>query len=220
MTNELGAVLEKLGLTELISEVEIFPGNPEERLEVYPPFVTLQRENLLVSPTVRIDSFVKLECGLGMVLGHYVHIASFCHLGIGGGILIAEEGSSFGSGAKIITGSNIPGPNRGCSAIHPDSIVERSIVHVKRNATVFCGAIILPGVTIGEGAVVAAGAVVRCDIPDGETWAGVPARRVRGRKPGIVVNDPMELGAPARLPEDSFVASVAELYDWDRETRQ
>jgi len=43
------------------------------------------------------------------------------------------------------------------------------------------GAIILPGVKIGEGAVVGAGAVVTSDIPAYEVWAGVPARRIRTR---------------------------------------
>jgi acetyltransferase-like isoleucine patch superfamily enzyme len=42
-------------------------------------------------------------------------------------------------------------------------------------------AIILPGVTIGEGAVVAAGAVVTQDIPPYEIVAGVPARSVGKR---------------------------------------
>jgi acetyltransferase-like isoleucine patch superfamily enzyme len=40
------------------------------------------------------------------------------------------------------------------------------------------GAIILPGVRIGEGAIVGAGAVVTCDIPPYEVWAGVPARKI------------------------------------------
>lgn len=42
-------------------------------------------------------------------------------------------------------------------------------------------AIILPGVTIGEGAVVAAGAVVTKDVPPYEIVAGIPARSVGKR---------------------------------------
>lgn len=38
---------------------------------------------------------------------------------------------------------------------------------------------ILPGVTIGEGAIIGAGAVVTKDVPAGETYAGVPARDIR-----------------------------------------
>ena len=49
---------------------------------------------------------------------------------------------------------------------------------------VFIGprAIILPGVTIGKGAIVAAGAVVTKDIPDYEIWGGVPAKKISERK--------------------------------------
>lgn len=49
---------------------------------------------------------------------------------------------------------------------------------------VFIGprAIILPNVTIGRGAVVAAGAVVTKDIPDMEIWGGVPAKKINDRK--------------------------------------
>ena len=35
------------------------------------------------------------------------------------------------------------------------------------------------GVTVGEGSVVAAGAVVVNDIPDNELWGGVPARYIK-----------------------------------------
>ena len=38
---------------------------------------------------------------------------------------------------------------------------------------------VLGGVTIGEGAVVAAGSLVRADVPPHTLWAGVPARRIR-----------------------------------------
>jgi galactoside O-acetyltransferase len=130
------------------------------------------------APSVRVDSFVKLEAGLGMYLGEFVHIASFAHIGIGGGLTILDDGASVGSGGRIITGSNIAGVGHGCSAIAPDAIVRRSFVHIGKNATVYAGATVLPGVTVGEGAVVAAGAVLRNDAEAGEIWAGVPARLV------------------------------------------
>lgn len=49
---------------------------------------------------------------------------------------------------------------------------------------VFIGprAIILPGVTIGKGAVVAAGAVVTKHVPDGVVVGGVPAKKISERK--------------------------------------
>jgi len=42
--------------------------------------------------------------------------------------------------------------------------------------------IILPNVTIGNGAVVAAGAVVTKNIPEGEIWGGVPAKKIGDRQ--------------------------------------
>ena len=49
---------------------------------------------------------------------------------------------------------------------------------VKRGASIGSGAVVLCGVTIGENAMVGAGAVVTRDVPDGATVAGVPARVV------------------------------------------
>lgn len=149
--------------------------------ERYDPLVCLSPEKLWINSPARIDSFSKLECGEGMYIGKFVHIASFCHLGIGGGLLILEQGCSCASGVKIITGSNQPGNGHGCSAIDPNAIIKRSFVHVKRNATLYTNAVVCPGVTIGAGAVVLPGAVVTRDVPDGETWGGVPAKRIKGK---------------------------------------
>ena len=49
-------------------------------------------------------------------------------------------------------------------------------IHIKQNAWIGAGATILPGVTVGENAVVAAGAVVNKDVPANSVVAGVPAK--------------------------------------------
>jgi maltose O-acetyltransferase len=48
-------------------------------------------------------------------------------------------------------------------------------VVIKNGVWIASGAIICPGVTIGENAVIGAGSVVTKDVPDDEMWAGVPA---------------------------------------------
>lgn len=191
--------------SEMMAELPLYRNSIPEGLSVYEPCVILGKNDLFVHPSSRIDSFVKLECGLGMVIDKLVHVASFCHLGVGGGLLILEEGSSFGSGAKIITGSNIPGSNHGCSAIDPDAVIERSFVWIKRNAVLFCNSVVLPGIAIGEGAVIAAGAVVTKDVPDGEVWAGVPARCIKGSQP--VRYDPEHIEKEMRIL-DGFVSQI------------
>jgi hypothetical protein len=52
-------------------------------------------------------------------------------------------------------------------------------VVIRRKAWIGAGAIILPGVTVGENAIVAAGAVVTKDVPDNTIVAGVPAKTLR-----------------------------------------
>ena len=54
-------------------------------------------------------------------------------------------------------------------------------VVVKDYAWIASRATILPGVTVGKGSVVATGAVVTHDIPDGEVWGGIPAKFIKKR---------------------------------------
>jgi acetyltransferase-like isoleucine patch superfamily enzyme len=50
---------------------------------------------------------------------------------------------------------------------------------IKKNAWIGAGAIILPGVTIGENAVVAAGAVVAKDVETNSIVGGIPAKFIK-----------------------------------------
>lgn len=52
-------------------------------------------------------------------------------------------------------------------------------IHIKKNAWIGANATILPGVTVGENAVVAAGAVVNKDVPANTVAGGVPAKFIK-----------------------------------------
>jgi acetyltransferase-like isoleucine patch superfamily enzyme len=67
---------------------------------------------------------------------------------------------------------------------HPVSPNERQSlvpghIHIMKNAWIGAGATILPGVTIGENAVVAAGAVVSKDVPANTVVGGIPAKHIK-----------------------------------------
>ena len=55
-------------------------------------------------------------------------------------------------------------------------------VHSRAWADVGTGAIVLPGVTIGKGSIIGAGAVVTREVPPFSVVAGVPARFLRWRE--------------------------------------
>jgi len=61
---------------------------------------------------------------------------------------------------------------------HDDATRRVAPIEIGAGAYVGAGAIVLPGVSIGAGARVGAGAVVTKDVPDGETWVGVPAQKI------------------------------------------
>lgn len=67
---------------------------------------------------------------------------------------------------------------------HPVSLENRHSlvvghIHIKKNAWIGAGAIILQGVTIGENSVVAAGAVVSTNVPDNTIVGGIPAKVIK-----------------------------------------
>ena len=96
------------------------------------------------------------------------HACSFLDLG---GITI-EDGVMLGPRVNI-TSEN-----------HPVAVADRktlvpAAVLIRKNAWIGAGATILPGVTVGENSVVAAGALVNKDVPSNTVVAGVPARVIK-----------------------------------------
>jgi acetyltransferase-like isoleucine patch superfamily enzyme len=67
---------------------------------------------------------------------------------------------------------------------HPNAVDDRQTlttgsIHIKRNAWIGANATILQGVTVGENAVVAAGAVVTKDVPANTVVGGIPAKIIK-----------------------------------------
>lgn len=154
-------------------------GAVADGVAVYEDVLFMSPERIQLREGVRIDAFVKLEGGQGLTIGKYVHIASFAHVGIGGGVCSIGDFAAVASGARILTGSNQPeGQSMSAAAPSLMQVVSRAETCIGEYAFVGVNAVIMPGVRIGDRAVVGAGAVVTKDVPAGAIVAGVPAREI------------------------------------------
>ena len=88
-----------------------------------------------------------------------------------GGIII-EDNVLIGPKVNLITENHSLNPN------DRKSLICKPIV-IKHNAWIGAAATILPGVTVGENAVVAAGAVVAKDVLPNTIAVGVPAKIIK-----------------------------------------
>lgn len=59
---------------------------------------------------------------------------------------------------------------------HPENFLKTII---KKGASIGANATILPGITIGENAMIGAGSVVLKDVPANTVWAGNPAKQIK-----------------------------------------
>jgi len=92
--------------------------------------------------------------------------------------LVIEDFVGWGPGAKIL-GSQHSGVPVGVPIVQTD--LEIKPVRIGAWADIGTNAVILPGVTVGKGSMVGAGAVVTEDVPPFAVVAGVPARFLRWR---------------------------------------
>jgi len=148
----------------------------------YEPILVLRPEVIEIHDEVRIDSYVKLEGGLGLIIGPFVHIAAFAHLNIGGGAVELGAESAVASGGKILGGSADPSwPSMSAAARPTRQSAKKLLTSIGPRAVVCTNAVVLPGCHLGEGAILAAGGVATKPIPAWQIWGGSPARFIKER---------------------------------------
>ena len=124
-----------------------------------------------VDPTLRVFPPFYTDFGRNIRIGKGVFINACCHFQDHGGVTLGD-GCQIGHNVVFATLDHGLAPEERHTTC-PAPIVLGKNVWVGANAT------ILRGVTIGDNAVVAAGAVVTKDIPADTVAGGVPARTIR-----------------------------------------
>lgn len=112
-----------------------------------------------------------INYGKNTSIGKNVFINFDCvFLDLGG--IIIEDNVLIAPKVSLLTeGHSIEPHNRQSLTVAP--------IHIKSNVWIGANATVLPGVTIGENAVVAAGAVVSKDVPDNTIVGGIPAKIIK-----------------------------------------
>lgn len=134
---------------ELLSE--IIGSSIDKSTRIFPPFYT--------------------NFGQFITLGKNVFINHACSFLDMGGITI-EDDVLIGPKVSLIT------ENHPLDPADRQALLLKPII-IKKNAWIGAAVTILPGVTIGENSVVAAGAVVSKDVPANTVVGGIPARHIK-----------------------------------------
>ena len=116
------------------------------------------------------------ECGKNIHIGKNVFINCCCHFQDQGGIYIGD-GTLIGSHVVLATINHGQNP-----AERADNLP--APIHIGKSVWIGSHSTVLPGVTIGHGAIVAAGAVVAEDVPPNTVVGGVPAREMKKAEGG------------------------------------
>ena len=157
-----------------------------------------EQENkfLSIAPDVRVGKNVKLSKFInlyGCTIGDNVKIGAFVEIqknaSVGDNCKISshtficegvhiEDNCFIGHGVMFIN-DIYPRATRADGSLQTEADWRVDETFVRKGASIGSGATILARVTIGENAMVGAGAVVTKDVPPGAVVAGVPARLLR-----------------------------------------
>jgi len=145
----------------------------------------LSKNGIQMGNNVSIHRNTIIECtgvirqvGEGLVIGNNVGMAQNCFIQVRGTVVIGND-VMFGPGVSIFSEDHgFADPD----TLMLDQPVTRKGVVIGNNVWIGTRAIILDGVTIGDGSIVAAGSIVKTSVPPYSIVAGVPGKIIRSRK--------------------------------------
>lgn len=111
----------------------------------------------------------RLCIGKGSYIGPYCCLGSLHDLIIGRDVLIGASSYLITANHRFST-VGTPVSEQGYAG---------NSIEIGNNVWLGAHVVILPGVRIGDGAVIGASSVVRTSVPEGEVWAGVPAKFIK-----------------------------------------
>ena len=181
---------------KMLSGAHYHPDDPELHADHHSAKLWMQRYNasLTEPPSVRRELLRErfAAVGEGAVVrppfhcDYGLHISLGAHVFLNFGCVILDcapvsigDRTQIGPGVQILTPDHPrePGPREA-------GLEFARAIRIGRNVWIGGGALILPGVTVGDDAIVGAGAVVTRDVPAGATVAGNPARILPRRAGG------------------------------------
>ncbi len=123
--------------------------------------------------TAQISLGVEMWMGQRLSMGPRSTIAQRCYIDARAGIRL-ESDVSISREAALLSATHIPDDPHFTARLAP--------IHLAHHSWIGMRALILPGVHVGEGAIVGAGALVTSDVEPYTIVGGVPARVLRKRQ--------------------------------------
>jgi galactoside O-acetyltransferase len=144
-------------------------------------------QNVSIGDYSHIDTNVKIEASEPISIGSYVHVASNVLLQ-GRGTLSIGDYADIAAGSLIYSGVNHYTDGKTNTFYEMSScapadkqFVKCAPVRIEKRAFIGLNSVIMPGVTVGEGAIVGACSFVNADVPAYKIAVGIPARVVKDR---------------------------------------
>jgi acetyltransferase-like isoleucine patch superfamily enzyme len=131
-------------------------------------------EGTILSCGDEANGYGRIEIGANTWLGQYNNLRA------GGGAIRIGRDCLLSQFCTIVASNH--GVARSATIRSQDPDASRRGVTIGDDVWLGAGAVVLPGVALGRGAVIAANAVVTHDVPAYEIWGGVPARRIGTRE--------------------------------------
>lgn len=129
--------------------------------------------NCVLQPDIFFNYSHYWTPGPSMIIGDGVFIGRGCEFNIREKIVVGDD-CLIASNCTFVDANHGREPEQAMKA----QPLTSAAITLGRNVWIGAQCVILKGVTIGDGAVVGAGSVVTRSIPAGETWGGVPARKI------------------------------------------